>query len=129
MSARLDLYSPPFGFGGDLLAGGILEGPPLYARLERLGGQSTLRGWPENAFRAVRHVVVRPEASVGETATRLYVFVDAGLVETVDDIRTPAGFGGGLRGRAGIFSADLAVGVPLGGGQARFYLTALADIL
>ncbi len=129
LEARVDAFSGPFGFGGELDAGGILEGERIYSRLTRLGGQETLRGWAENSFRAVRFAILRPEVSLGETTTRLYMFCDAGVVEEESGISTPAGAGGGLRGSAGSFSIDAAVGVPLDGGPARFYLSAVAEVL
>ncbi|HQH92676.1 MAG TPA: hypothetical protein PLY71_03815 [Candidatus Fermentibacter daniensis] len=129
LTSRVDVFTGPVGFGGEVLAGGILEGDALYARLSRLGGQETLRGFAENSFHAVRYVIARPEVSLGETTTRLYAFCDAGLVEEQGGTRRPAGAGGGLRGTSGGFRVDAAVGVPFGGGPARFYLSAVAEIL
>lgn len=128
LSARLDMFEGMLGFGGEVLAGGILEGAPLWSRLTRLGGAGSVRGWPENSFRAVRYLVARPEVSIGETTTRLYVFTDLAAVRTVLGDRFPAGAGAGLRGRSGQFVMDASVGFPLRGGPARFYLSAAAEV-
>lgn len=129
LDSRVDFFTGPVGFGGEVLAGGILEGEPLYARLTRLGGQETIRGRPENAFRAVRYAILRPEVSLGETETRLYAFCDLAWIEETAGNTGAAGAGGGLRGSAGSFRVDAAVGVPLDGGPARFYLSAVAEVL
>lgn len=129
LDSRVDIFGGPLGFGGEVLAGGILEGEPLYARLTRLGGQETIRGRPENAFRAVRYAILRPEVSLGETETRLYAFCDLAWIEETARNTGAAGAGGGLRGTAGSFRVDAAVGIPLDGGPARFYLSAVAEVL
>ncbi|MDM7992824.1 MAG: hypothetical protein QUS11_05870 [Candidatus Fermentibacter sp.] len=129
LDSRVDIFGGPLGFGGEVLAGGILEGEPLYARLTRLGGQETIRGRPENAFRAVRYAILRPEVSLGETETRLYAFCDLAWIEETSRDTDAAGAGGGLRGTAGSFRVDAAVGIPLDGGPARFYLSAVAEVL
>jgi hemolysin activation/secretion protein len=97
----------------------------------QLGGQATIRGYPENSFRAVRYAVARPEISLGETETRIYLFTDLAVVKTdEDEIRFPAGSGAGIRGRSGMFHADAAVGFPLqeGLGSSRLYLRLRASI-
>jgi hypothetical protein len=129
LDMRGDVFSGVLGLGGDLLAGGIIEGEVLESRLERLGGQETIRGYAENSFRASRWIIARPEVSLGETSTRLYAFSDIAFIDTPDGVRRPCGAGIGIRGRSGLFSADAAVGVPLGGGPARFYFGAEADVL
>jgi len=128
-SLRADYYEGLLGLGGDVLAGGVLQGEALESRLERIGGQETLRGYAENAFRAARYGIFRPEASIGETETRLYAFCDIGLLDTPQGRESPAGAGGGLRGAAGVWQIDAAIGVPLRGGPARFYLSATAGVL
>jgi hypothetical protein len=128
LDVRGDAFTGVFGLGGDILAGGIVEGEVLESRLERLGGQETVRGYAENSFRASRWIIARPEVSLGETATRLYAFADLAWIETPDGVRRPCGTGVGIRGRSGLFSADAAVGVPLRGGPARFYFGAEAAV-
>lgn len=131
MNARMDLYSGFLGFGGRVLAGGVMQGNWFEGLLIQLGGQATLRGYPEAAFRAVRYVVLRPELSIGETATRIYLFYDIAAVETMyEGMRYPSGCGGGIRGRSGIFNADAAVGFPVleGPGSARLYLRLSASM-
>ena len=81
--------------------------------LEKLGGQETLRGCPENAFRALRYIVARPEISICETETRIYLFCDLAAIRTPEQgMRYPAGCGAGIRGESGIFNADAAAGFP-----------------
>jgi len=124
-------YSSFFGFGGSLLTGGVLQGGWFEGLLDQLGGQETLRGYPDNAFRAVRYAAARPEISIGETETRIYVFCDLAAIRTpYQGMRYPVGTGAGLRGISGIFHADAAVGFPLdeGPGGARFYLRLTASI-
>ncbi|OPL19234.1 MAG: hypothetical protein AVO35_11690 [Candidatus Aegiribacteria sp. MLS_C] len=131
MTVRYDRYSGPLGYGGSLLAGGVMQGDWFTGLLQRLGGQSTLRGYPEDAFRGVRYAVARPEVSLGETETRVYVFTDLAAVLTDgDETRYPAGAGAGIRGRSGAFKADAAVGFPLGEGvgSARVYLRLTASM-
>jgi len=113
------------GLGGDILAGGVMSGQWFQGILTPLGGQGTLRGYPEAAYRAVRYAVARPEISFGETATRAYLFSDMAVVETSDGWTAyPAGFGAGIRGRSGILVTDAAVGFPVleGPGRSRLYL-------
>lgn len=119
------------GLGGELLAGGVMQGEWFEGLLQRLGGQQTLRGYPDNAFRAIRYISGRPELSIGETETRIYLFCDMAAIRTPDQgMRYPAGCGAGIRGASGIFHADAAVGFPVqeGPGSARLYLRVLASI-
>jgi len=124
-------YGGALGLGGELLAGGVMSGGWVEGLLVTLGGQETLRGYPEDAFTAVRYVVARPEASVGETSTRAYLFADLAAIETMGGSdRFPAGCGAGLRGGAGAFRTDVAAGFPIleGIGNARVYLRVAAAI-
>ncbi len=126
-----NVYSGVLGFGGRLLTGGVMQGDWFEGLLQQLGGQETLRGYPENAFRAVRYAVSRPEISLGETETRVYLFCDLAAIKTPEDgMRYPVGCGAGMRGMSGIFNADAAAGFPLeeGLGSARFYLRLTASI-
>jgi len=126
-----NVYSGVIGFGGKLLTGGVMQGDWFEGLLEQLGGQETLRGYPENAFRAVRYAVARPEISLGETETRVYLFCDLAAIRTPEDgMRYPVGCGAGIRGMSGIFNADAAAGFPVqeGLGSARFYLKLTASI-
>jgi hypothetical protein len=129
LALRADEFAGLLGFGGDALAGGVVQGEALESRLSRIGGQATLRGYAEDAWRASRYAILRPEISVGETETRIYAFCDLTALETPDGFRSPCGAGGGLRGSAGPWAIDAAIGVPLGGGPARFYLSAMAEVL
>lgn len=128
LEARGDWYFGVAGLGGGFSVGGVVEGAVLESRLRRLGGQKTLRGYAENSFRASRWVVLRPEVSLGETDTRLYAFWDVAALETSGGWEHPSGAGLGIRGRSGLFRADAAVGIPLRGGPARFYLSAVANV-
>ena len=123
-------FNGAIGLGGDVLSGGILAGDWFTGLLPLLGGQSTLRGYPEDSFRAVRYGIARPEVSLGETATRIYTFSDLAVVETEDGMRYPVGCGAGIRGVSGVFIADAAVGFPIseGPGSSRVYLTVTAGI-
>ncbi len=128
---RVDLFRGLWGFGGGMMAGGVMQGDWFPGLLRKLGGQATIRGYPENAFRAVRYALIRPEVSLGQTETRLYVFTDLAVVKTADDeLSYPLGSGVGMRGVSGIFNADAAVGFPLreGLGSARLYLKLTASI-
>jgi hypothetical protein len=131
MEMRVDWFDGAFGLGAGLLAGGIFQGEWLDARLTRIGGMETLRGYAINSFRAGRYLVVRPEVSLGETATRAYLFSDMAVLDTSGGIRYPVGVGAGIRGRTGILELDAGVGFPVleGLGRARFYLRALASII
>ena len=125
------VYSGFMGFGGRILTGGVMQGDWFEGLLEQLGGQETLRGYPENAFRSVRYVVAKPEISIGETETRIYLFCDLAAIKTPDqDMRYPVGCGAGIRGISGIFHADAAAGFPVkeGLGSARLYLRVVASI-
>jgi hypothetical protein len=129
-SASVTTFSGAFGFGLGIRAGGILQGEWLSSGLWRLGGYGTLRGYPENVFRAGRWGVASPEVSLGETATRLYVFSDIGLLETLDGLSKPVSIGGGLRGGSDRLRYDAGAGFPVDGGpgDARFYLSAIFSI-
>jgi hypothetical protein len=131
LEMRTDWFSGAFGLGAGLLAGGIVQGEWLDARLTSIGGIETLRGYAINSFRAGRYLVARPEVSLGETVTRAYLFSDIAVLHTQGGIRFPVGAGAGIRGRAGILELDAGVGFPLleGLGRARFYLRALASII
>lgn len=125
LDVRADVYWSLLGFGGKVLAGGVMQGEWFEGLLQQLGGQKTLRGYPENAFRAVRYGVARPELSLGETETRIYLFTDMGVILTrTGDLTYPVGCGAGIRGISGAFHADAAVGFPFseGPGSARLYL-------
>ncbi|RKZ05530.1 hypothetical protein DRQ25_15940 [Candidatus Fermentibacteria bacterium] len=126
-----NVYSGVMGFGGRLLTGGVMQGDWFEGLLQQLGGQETLRGYPENAFRAVRYAAARPEISLGETETRVYLFCDLAAIRTPEEgMRYPVGCGAGMRGISGIFNADAAAGFPLseGLGSARFYLRLTASL-
>ncbi|MBD3278166.1 MAG: hypothetical protein GF388_07695 [Candidatus Aegiribacteria sp.] len=128
---RGDTYTGLLGFGGDVLAGGVMQGDWFSGLLQQLGGQETIRGYPEYSFRAVRYLVGRPEISLGETETRIYVFWDAAVVETAEQgMRYPSGLGAGIRGRSGRFNADAAAGFPVGEGlgSSRLYLKVTASL-
>jgi hypothetical protein len=126
-----NIFSGVLGFGGRLLAGGVMQGDWFEGLLDQLGGQETIRGYPENAFRGVRYGIARPEVSLGETETRIYLFCDLAAIRTSDgEMRYPVGCGAGMRGYSGIFNADAAAGFPLqeGLGSARLYLKVTASI-
>ena len=130
---RIDgsVYRGFMGFGGRLLAGGVMQGDWFEGLLEKLGGQETIRGYPDNAFKAVRYVTARPEISIGETKTRIYLFCDLAAIRTPEqDMSYPVGCGAGIRGISGIFNADAAAGFPVkeGLGSARLYLSLTASI-
>ncbi len=128
---RGDWFRGFMGLGGEILSGGVMQGDWFEGLLRQLGGQQTLRGYPDNAFRAVRYVVGRPELSIGETETRIYIFCDMAAIETPEDImRYPVGCGAGMRGTSGIFLADAAAGFPIkeGLGSARLYLRIMASL-
>lgn len=129
-SAAFTAFSGSFGFSLGARAGAVLQGEWLSSGLWRLGGYGTLRGYPESVYRAGRWGVVSPELSLGETATRLYVFSDIGFVETPDGLSKPVSIGGGLRGGSGRLRYDAGAGFPAdrGPGDARFYLSALYSI-
>lgn len=129
-SASVAAFSGSFGFGLGIRGGGILQGEWLSAGLWRIGGYGTLRGYPENVFRAGRWGVASPEVSIGETATRLYAFSDIGLLETLEGLSKPVSVGLGLRGGSGRLRYDAGAGFPVdrGPGEARFYLSALYSI-
>ena len=128
---RGDLFTGVFGAGLGLLSGGVFEGDWLDGRLKAIGGMETLRGYPENSFRAGRYLVARPELSIGETSTRVYTFADVAVLELTDGMRYPVGMGAGIRGTAGVLEMDAGVGFPVleGLGRARVYLRALASII
>lgn len=132
MKIEGSVYEGALGFGGELLAGGVMQGDWFEGLLKQLGGQETLRGYPENAFRAVRYGVAKPEISLGETETRIYLFCDLAAIRIPDPdiMRYPAGCGAGIKGISGIFHADAAVGFPIqeGLGSARVYLRLAASI-
>ncbi|MCD4777199.1 MAG: hypothetical protein K8S15_14270 [Candidatus Aegiribacteria sp.] len=130
---RIDgtVYMDFMGFGGRLLTGGVMQGDWFEGLLDKLGGQETLRGYPENAFKAVRYVAARPEISIGETETRIYLFCDLAAIRTPSQgMRYPIGCGAGIRGISGIFHADAAAGFPVmeGLGSSRLYLRLTASI-
>lgn len=119
-----------FGFRVGVKAGGVLQGEWLSSGLWRLGGYGTLRGYPEDVYRAGEWGIVSPEVSAGETATRLYLFSDMGVLRDDSGVRRPVSVGGGIRGVSGRLRFDAGAGFPLerGPGQARFYLSALLQI-
>lgn len=118
------------GLGGDILTGGIISGNWYDGILVRFGGQTTLRGYSDDVFTAIRYLIVRPEISFGETSTRIYLFTDLGALETPTEICYPFGCGIGIRGDTGILFIDLSAGFPLDEGlsSARLYLTAKAGL-
>jgi hypothetical protein len=128
---RADWFHGALGIGSGLLAGGIVEGDWIYSRLTRLGGIASIRGYAAGSFRAGRYLVVRPEISLGETATRIYAFSDLAVLDTPDGIRYPVGAGAGIRGRTGVLELDAGIGFPVldGLSRARFYLRALASVI
>ena len=128
---RGDWFRGFLGLGGEILSGGVMQGDWFEGLLRQLGGQQTLRGYPDNTFRAVRYIVARPELSIGETETRMYLFCDMAALETPDEtMRYPVGCGAGMRGTSGIFLADAAAGFPIkeGLGSARLYLRIMATL-
>jgi len=129
-SMSISAFRGVFGFGLGVKAGGIIQGEWLSSGLWRLGGYGTIRGYPEDFFRAGEWGIASPEISVGETATRLYVFSDLGVLRTTQGIRRPVSVGGGIRGSSGKLRFDAGAGFPLdrGPGEARFYLSALLPI-
>ncbi len=129
-SAGFNMFRGVFGFGLKVAAGGILQGEWLSSGLWRLGGYGTLRGYPEDVYRAGEWGIASPELSVGETATRLYSFMDLGVLKTLEGTERPASAGGGLRGGTGRLRYDAGAGFPLdrGPGDARFYLSAVFSI-
>ncbi len=129
-SASLADYRGALGFGLGVMAGGVIRGEWLSSALWRLGGYGTLRGYSDDAYRAGEWGIASPEISLGETATRLYVFSDLGIIRTETGIERPASAGGGIRGTAGRLRYDAGAGFPLdrGPGDARFYLSALVEI-
>jgi len=129
-SASLTGYRGALGFGLGIKAGGVIRGEWLSSGLRRLGGYGTLRGYPEDVYRAGEWGIVSPEVSLGETATRLYVFSDLAVLRTATGIERPISAGGGIRGTAGRLRYDAGAGFPLDRGpkDARFYLSALVEI-
>ena len=113
--------------------GGIVEGDWLEGRLERIGGQESLRGYPTGAFRVGGFALLHPEISMGETGTRVYGFCDLGWLEQEngEGWLFRSGAGAGIRSPLPPVYIDLAVGIPLREGleAARIYLSARAAIL
>ncbi len=118
------------GLGGELFTGGVVSGEWYEGMLERFGGQSTFRGYPDDTFTAIRYLIARPEVSFGETTTRAYIFTDIGVLKTPEETRHPVGCGIGLRGDAGMLHIDISAGFSLDEGldSARLYLTARAGL-
>lgn len=129
-SASYTIFMGAMGLGLGVQAGGVLQGQWLSSGLWRLGGYGTLRGYPEDVFRAGEWGIGSPELSLGETGTRLYVFSDMGVLRTVEGVERPLSVGGGLRGVSGRLRYDAGAGFPLdrGPGEARFYLSGLLEI-
>lgn len=129
-SASYTAFTGVLGLGLELKGGGVLQGRWLPSGLWRLGGYGTLRGYPEDVFRAGEWGIASPELSLGETGTRLYAFSDIGVLRTQEGIQRPVSAGGGLRGVSGRFRYDAGAGFPLdrGPGEARFYLSGVLEI-
>ncbi|MBN1433302.1 hypothetical protein JW921_00980, partial [Candidatus Fermentibacterales bacterium] len=124
-------FEGALGLGADLRCAGVVEGDWLEGRLESVGGQSSLRGYPENAFRVGRYALLRPEVSLGETRTRAYAFCDLAVMDdggAEGIFRASAGIG--LRSPVAPLDIDACVGVPFRAGfrGARVYLTARTPI-
>jgi hypothetical protein len=131
LSLQGHAFSGFWGYGGDCITGGVMQGDWFEGLLKQLGGQETLRGYPESSFRAIRYAVARPEVSIGETETRIYVFSDLAVIRTQsEETRYPVGCGVGIRGYSGVFHADAAAGFPFseGLGSARLYLKLTASL-
>lgn len=119
------------GIGLNMKGGGIISGEWLSTMVTRLGGYGTLRGYPEDSWRAGAWGIASPEISLGETPTRIYLFADGGLLDTGEGgMEYPVSAGAGLRGISGGFRFDAGAGFPLdrGPGSARFYMSARVDL-
>ncbi len=124
-------FSGALGLGLQAKGGGIISGEWLSTMVTRLGGYGSLRGYPEDSWRAGAWGILSPEISLGETPTRIYLFSDAGFLNTGEDkIEYPVSIGIGLRGVAGGLSFDAGTGFPLdrGIGSARFYMSARVSL-
>ncbi len=124
-------FSGALGLGGVVRAGGIVSGRRLSTMVTRIGGYGSFRGYPEDSWRAGAWAVASPEVSLGETPTRIYVYSDAGVIDTGSDgMKYPVSVGGGLRGSTAGLRFDAGAGFPLdrGAGSARFYLSAGVNI-
>jgi hypothetical protein len=121
------------GLSMDSQVGGIVEGDWLEGRLERIGGQESLRGYPKGAFRVGGYAILHHEVSLGETGTRVYGFCDLGWLEQEqgENWLFRSGAGAGIRSPLAPVYIDLAVGIPLREGleAARIYLSARTAIL
>ncbi len=119
------------GLGASVMAGGTLGGVRPSTMVTRLGGYGSIRGYPEDTWRAAEWGVISPEISLGETATRLYAFLDAGILRTGEGVMEyPVSAGAGIRGVSGGLGFDAGAGYPLDRGveSARFYLSARVSI-
>lgn len=119
------------GLGVSMKSGGIISGEWLSTMVTGIGGYGTLRGFVQDSWRAGAWGVASGEVSVGETATRLYLFSDAGVLNTGSSgMKYPVSIGIGLRGASGPFQFDAGTGIPIdrGTGSARFYLSAKASL-
>ncbi|MCK5133479.1 MAG: hypothetical protein KAR40_15170 [Candidatus Sabulitectum sp.] len=120
-----------FGISLTAKAGGIISGDWLPSMVTRLGGYGTLRGYVKDSWRAGAWGIASPEISIGETATRVYVFSDIGVLDTADNgMQYPVSAGLGLRGTTGGLRFDAGSGFPInkGPGSARFYLSAVISL-
>lgn len=119
------------GLGLTVKAGGIISGEWLSTMVTRLGGYGTLRGYPEDSWRAGAWGTASPEISLGETPTRIYLFSDTGVLNTgTEGLKYPVSAGVGLRGVTGGLRFDAGAGFPLdrGLGSARFYMSARVNL-
>jgi len=124
-------YRGALGLGFQAEAGGIISGEWLSTMVTRLGGYGSVRGYPEDSWRAGAWGILSPEVSLGETPTRIYLFSDAGFLDTGEGkMEYPVSIGIGLRGVTGGLSFDAGTGFPLdrGVGSARFYLSARVNL-
>lgn len=119
------------GLGMSVKSGGIISGEWLSTMVTGIGGYGTLRGYVQDSWRAGTWGVASGEVSLGETSTRMYLFTDAGILNTgADGTKYPVSAGAGLRGTTGPFQFDAGTGIPVGRGtgSARFYLSARVNI-
>ena len=124
-------FSGALGLALDAKTGGIISGEWLSTMVTRLGGYGTLRGYPEDSWRAGAFGIISPEVSLGETPTRIYLFSDAGFLDTgTEGMAYPVTVGIGLRGVTGGLSFDAGTGIPLDRGlsSARFFMSARVNL-
>jgi len=125
------LFRGMLGYHMNMQGGGIVSGEWLSSMVARLGGYSTLRGYVRDSWRAGAWAIVSPEISIGETPTRVYLFSDAGILNTGEGgMEYPLSAGIGIRGTTGGLRFDAGSGFPtdMGLGSARFYLSASVSL-